>query len=201
MIYEVINFFKTCKLYYYNRYIRKKLNISKQHFYMKSEGFISGFAYINVKNNFFAFRGLRMEAIDEYQGEHFVPRIDIGENVAIGDFCHIAAINHVEIGNNVLMGSHILITDHQHGNPRENLEVPPINRKLYSKGEVIIGNNVWIGDNVVIMPDVIIGDNAIIGANSVVTKNVLSNAVVAGVPAKLVNLEGEGLDRNVRNQL
>jgi acetyltransferase-like isoleucine patch superfamily enzyme len=51
---------------------------------------------------------------------------------------------------------------------------------------IIIGNNVWIGSNSTILPGVVIGDNSIIGAGSVVTKNVPSNVIVAGVPAKVI---------------
>lgn len=50
-----------------------------------------------------------------------------------------------------------------------------------------VGDNVMIGLNSIIMPGVIIGDNAIVGAHSVVTKDVPSNTVVAGVPAKPIS--------------
>jgi acetyltransferase-like isoleucine patch superfamily enzyme len=46
-----------------------------------------------------------------------------------------------------------------------------------------IGNNVRIGSNATILP-VTIGDNVIIGAGSVVTKDIPSNTVVKGNPAK-----------------
>ena len=55
---------------------------------------------------------------------------------------------------------------------------------ISSKGNVIIGNDVWIGINTTIMSGVSIGDGAIIGANSVVTKDVEDYEVVAGNPAK-----------------
>ena len=53
-----------------------------------------------------------------------------------------------------------------------------------SKGDVIIGNDVWIGRNATILSGVKIGDGAIVGANSVVTKDVSPYSVVAGNPAK-----------------
>lgn len=50
-----------------------------------------------------------------------------------------------------------------------------------------VGNNVFIGMNVTIMPGVTIGDNVIIGTSSVVTKDIPSNTIVAGVPAKPIS--------------
>lgn len=51
---------------------------------------------------------------------------------------------------------------------------------------IIIGDNVWIGSKALIMKGVKIGDGAIIAASSVVTKDVPSNSMVAGVPAKVI---------------
>ena len=61
-----------------------------------------------------------------------------------------------------------------------------------------IGNNVDIGANACIIGDVVIGDNVIIGAGAVVVKNVPSNSVVVGNPARIITSpqplsEGEGL--------
>lgn len=51
-----------------------------------------------------------------------------------------------------------------------------------------IGDNVTIYCGAKIIGNVIIGDNAVVGANAVVTKDVPSNAVVAGVPAKVIKI-------------
>lgn len=51
---------------------------------------------------------------------------------------------------------------------------------------VTIGNNVWIGGSVTILPGITIGDNVTIGAGSVVTKDIESNAVAVGNPAKII---------------
>jgi|GEM_PF-1689583 len=53
--------------------------------------------------------------------------------------------------------------------------------------KTIIGNNVFLGANAVILPGVCIGDNVIIGAGSVVTKDIASNMIVVGNPARVVS--------------
>ncbi|NVN98810.1 MAG: acyltransferase [Geobacteraceae bacterium] len=144
---------------------------------------------ITVGENFLALSTLRIETFEEYLGERFTPQIIIGDNVAFNNDCHIGCINRIEIGNNVLGASRIYITDHYHGRIEpEDLEHVPTKRRLYSKGPVIIGDNVWIGENVTVLPGVTIGENAIIGANTVVNKNIPANAVAAGVPARIVRL-------------
>lgn len=55
-----------------------------------------------------------------------------------------------------------------------------------TKGNVIIGNDVWIGQGSTIMSGVKVGDGAVIGACSVVTKDVNPYEIVAGNPAKVV---------------
>lgn len=50
----------------------------------------------------------------------------------------------------------------------------------------IVGNNVEIGANAVVLGPISIGDNVIVGAGSVVVKDVPSNCVVAGNPAKII---------------
>ena len=128
-----------------------------------------------------------MTAWDSYEGVHFNPQITIGNNSSIGDDSHITAINKIMIGNNVRSGKKILITDNSHGaSERKLLDIAPNKRPLYSKGPVIIEDNVWIGEKSSIMPGVHIGYGSIIAANSVVTKDVPSYCVVAGSPAKIV---------------
>ncbi len=55
-----------------------------------------------------------------------------------------------------------------------------------SRGDVVIGNDVWIGLDALILSGVTIGDGAVIGARAVVTKDVPPYAVVAGNPAQVV---------------
>ena len=119
--------------------------------------------------------------------DNYVSTIVIGNYCHIGEYNHITACNKIVIGNGLLTGRYVLITDNSHGGlSYEEANVFPWRRELKSKGEVVIGNNVWIGDKATILSGVHIGDNVIVASNAVVTKDVPSNCIVAGVPAKVV---------------
>ena len=123
----------------------------------------------------------------EYGGKHFQPSISIGNNCNIGANNHISACNRIEIGDGLLTGRFVYIGDNSHGGLSwEESEIPPSKRHLQSKGEIVIGRNVWIGDKVSILGGVTIGDNVIIGAGSIVTHDIPCNCMAAGVPAKIV---------------
>lgn len=102
--------------------------------------------------------------------------------ISYGSHVVLANDSKVIIGNNVSISHFVRIytsgfcTESKvlHG---ENVEV---------KGDVIIGNNVLIGSGCFICPNISIGDNVVIGANSVVTRNIPSNGVYGGAPARLI---------------
>lgn len=54
------------------------------------------------------------------------------------------------------------------------------------RSKVVIGNNVYIGQKAMILRGVTIGDNVIIGAGAIVTKDIPSDSVVAGIPARVI---------------
>ena len=66
-----------------------------------------------------------------------------------------------------------------------------------SFGKVIIGNNVYIGNNALVMPGITIGDNVVVAAGSIVTKNVPSNVVIAGNPAKIIKTYDDFVKKNI----
>lgn len=57
------------------------------------------------------------------------------------------------------------------------------------EGLTIVGDNCYLGIDAKILGSVTIGDNVVIGANSVVTSNIPSNAVAAGIPAKVIKIK------------
>lgn len=109
-------------------------------------------------------------------------KIEIGENVAIGNDTIIYASKEggVVIGNNVSIAAHTYIIDSNHGIEYGRL----INEQGLASEKITIGDDVWIADNCTILKGVNIGDGAVIGAKSLVNKDVETNAVAFGVPAK-----------------
>ena len=139
---------------------------------------IQGVERIVFGQRFMAGRGLWLQTIG--QG-----RLMIGNDVNFSDWVHVGALANVIIGDGCLVGSKVLITDHNHGTPADIVLTTPRRpdaRALYSKGPVVLEDNVWLGDAVVVLPGVRIGRNAIVGANSVVNRDIPSNTVWAGCP-------------------
>lgn len=91
----------------------------------------------------------------------------------------------VEIGENCLISDHVNFFTHDGGvsvlNSLGYFEKP--NDKM---ARIKVGNNCFIGSRSTIIMGVTIGDNCIIGANSVVSKDIPSNSVAAGMPARVI---------------
>jgi len=111
-------------------------------------------------------------------------RIIIGAYCSINSFSKIVSLDGIILGNNVAIASYVSILDHDHDIAF--LNDPVLFRQKYKTAQIQIGNNVWIGDKVTILKGVTIGDNVVVGANSVVTKDVPSNSIAAGMPAKVL---------------
>jgi len=112
-------------------------------------------------------------------------RVEIGAKTVIGQECTISAYQHVRIGRQCVIADRAMFIDFDHGV----VEVErPIRKQGIYKRDVIVGSNVWIGYGACVLRGVSVGDNSIVGTNSVVTKDVPANAVVAGIPARIIRM-------------
>jgi len=111
--------------------------------------------------------------------------VAIGEKTVLGQECTISAYKRIRIGAQCTIADRAMFIDFDHGT----VEVErPIRLQGIYKRETIVGNNVWIGYGACILRGVRVGDNAVIGTGAVVTKDVPANAVVGGIPAKVLRM-------------
>jgi len=111
--------------------------------------------------------------------------VEIEEKTVMGQECTISAYQRVRIGEQCVIADRAMFIDFDHGI----VEVErPIRLQGIYKRDVEVGNNVWIGYGACILRGVSVGDNSVIGTNSVVTKDVPANAIVGGVPARIIRM-------------
>jgi len=111
--------------------------------------------------------------------------VSIGAKSVLGQECTISAYQSIAIGRECIVADRVMMIDFDHGA----VEVErPIRAQGIYKRDVRIGHNVWIGYGACVLRGVHIGDNCIVGTSAVVTRDVPDNAVVAGVPARVLRM-------------
>ena len=111
--------------------------------------------------------------------------VEIGAKTVLGQECTISAYSLVRIGEQCVIADRAMFIDFDHGVVE--VERPIRLQGIYTR-EVEVGSNVWIGYGACILRGVRVGDNSIVGTNAVVTKDVPANAVVAGIPARILRM-------------
>lgn len=100
----------------------------------------------------------------------------MGKGCALPDNTQIINFETIDIGDDFIAAPNLIVNSGNHD---------PVSMRPASKS-IRIGNRVWCGTRVTILSGVTIGDDVVIGAGSVVTKDIPSNSVCAGVPARVV---------------
>ena len=105
--------------------------------------------------------------------------IRLGKGVFINAGCQFQDQGGITIGDDTLIGPKTVIATLNH-------DMRPDKRANMHPTHVQNGSRVWIGASCTILPGVTIGDGAVVAAGAVVTKDVASNTVVGGVPARFI---------------
>lgn len=103
----------------------------------------------------------------------------IGKNVFINFDCVFLDLGGITIEDGVLIAPKVSLLSEGHPLALEN-------RQSLVPGPVVIKRNAWIGAGATILPGVTVGENAVVAVGAVVSKDVPANAVVGGVPAKIL---------------
>lgn len=111
--------------------------------------------------------------------------VSIGAKTVIGQECTISAFQHVHIGRECIIADRVMLIDFDHGVTE--VERPIRLQGIY-KRDVDVASNVWIGYGACILRGVSVGENSIIGTSAVLTQSFPADAVIAGVPARLVRM-------------
>ena len=116
--------------------------------------------------------------------------VKIGEDTIIGSRAFLDGRASLIIGNHVDVASEVMICNSEH-----DVNDPDFKAKQES---VKIEDFVFIGPRVIILPGVRVGKGAVVAAGAVLTKNVPNNAIVGGVPAKII---GERVNKTLNYRL
>lgn len=118
--------------------------------------------------------------------------IEIGDNTFMNGGGLFASRNaRIIIGDDCMISYEVHMRTDTHIFRRVDI---PMNQQGMEEEDIIIGNDVWIGYGAQIMKGVTVSDHAIIGAGAVVTKDVPENAIVGGVPARIIRYRDSGDD-------
>ena len=113
----------------------------------------------------------------------FGKNLRLGEHVFVNLGCRFQDTGGITIGDGTLIGHGCTLTTLGHA-------MDPDRRANMHPAPIVIGRKVWLGAGVTVVPGVTIGDGAVVGAGAVGTKDVPADAVVAGVPARLIRMTG-----------
>lgn len=110
--------------------------------------------------------------------------VRLGAGTYVGNFFDFNSRSTIDVGENCMFGNFVTLVDNNHGTAfgtdmkDQPFEVAPIS----------IERNCWLGEKTTVLSGVTIHENSVVAAGSVVTRDVPANAIVAGIPAKVLRM-------------
>lgn len=152
--------------------------------FLKRPRRIEGARYMQLGDRVVVAEHSWIAAFDQYAGHRHTPSLRIGNDVTIGRYSCITAINRIEIGDGCLFSEYVYVSDHVHmHDPHGGLLV---RQPLHSKGPVIIGPSCFLGYRASVLPGVELGAHCVVGAHAVVTRSFEPFSMLAGAPARVI---------------
>ncbi len=117
-------------------------------------------------------------------------QVIIGEDTHIQANCNLKAfLRDLRIGAHVQLAPQCALSPYEHG--FEDATRPIRTQEIYSKGDIVLEDDVWLGVGAVVLDGVTIGQGAVIGAGAVVTRDIPPYAIAVGVPARVIRRRGQ----------
>ena len=113
-----------------------------------------------------------------------VGSIEIGDGCSIGGQTTLSASGSIRLGKDVMVAGQCYLGGGRYHTERTG--VPMMKQGIYSRGPVVVGDDVWLGAGARVLDGATVGEGAIIGAGAIVAKDIPEYAIAAGVPAKVV---------------
>jgi acetyltransferase-like isoleucine patch superfamily enzyme/GT2 family glycosyltransferase len=113
-------------------------------------------------------------------------RIEIGDDVVLSRGVHIVAFERVTLGHGAMVGEYSSLRDANH----RRSTAGSMRHSGHEHAPIDVGRNVWIGRGATVLKGLTLGESCVVGANAVVTRSVAAQAVVAGAPARPIDLRG-----------
>lgn len=111
--------------------------------------------------------------------------IEIGNHVGIGEFAHIGGAGGVLIGDDTIIGAYFSV--HPENHRFDDIDQPIRLQGVTHQG-IVVGNGCWIGAKVTLLDGTKIGNGCVVAAGAVVRGEFPNNAVIGGVPAKILKM-------------
>lgn len=167
-----------------NRYATALLSVIDPRVYLHGLRVLHFYGYAHVS---------QVRKLNRGPGVTFAPnvsfrnaeRITIGAGTHIGEYSTIWAgnsVGRITFGEKCLLAPRVTVTASNYGIEQGT----PVMDQPKIESDIVIGSGSWLGADVVVLAGVTIGAGAIVAAGAVVTRDVPANAIVGGVPAKVI---------------